>query len=324
MRSGSTAVGPCAAVDVGSNSVRLLVVDADGRRLTRTLATTRLATGVDATGHLDDAALARTLDALAEARATWEGLGADGRVAIAATSAVRDASDRDRFLDGAERVTGVRPVVLSGDEEAALAFAGATAGVAAARPAAVVDVGGGSTELVLGDADGRLAGGVSMQLGCVRITERHLAHDPPTGVEREAAARDVAAVVDAAARDLAARGVDVGRTAALVAVAGTATTLAALHLGLDRYEEDRIHGAELPVDALEDLRDRLLSLPTSARARLGPMQPGRADVVHGGAIVLAAVARRVGVARVLVSEQDGLDALAERVRREHPAPADAR
>jgi exopolyphosphatase / guanosine-5'-triphosphate,3'-diphosphate pyrophosphatase len=315
-----SAVGPCAAVDVGSNSVRLLVVDAHGHRLTRTLATTRLATGVDRTGRFDDDALARTLDALAEARRTWEALGADRRVAIAATSAVRDAVDRGRFLDGAAQVTGVPPAVLSGDDEAALAFEGATNGLAAPRPVAVVDVGGGSTELVVGDAAGTVLGAVSMQLGCVRITERHLAHDPPTRRECDAAATDVDAVVDAATRRLAERGIDVRATTTLVAVAGTATTLAALHLGLDRYEEERIHGTDLPVDALEDLRDRLLAMPSSGRAHLGPMQPGRADVIHGGAVVLAAVARRVGVTHVRVSERDGLDALAERVRAAHRAP----
>lgn len=313
--SGATAP-VAAAVDVGSNSVRLLVVDTAGARLDRRIETTRLAAGVDAAGRLDDAAIARTVATIARFRDRWQELGAT-RVRITATSAARDAVDRDRLLDAVEAAVGVRPEVISGQEEAALAFAGATGGVIAERPTAVVDVGGGSTELVIGDAAGRPAGAVSMRLGCVRLTERALHHDPATTAERARAEADVAAELERAERELAAIGVPLAAEA-LIAVAGTATTIAALDLGLDHYDEGRIHGAVVAVARLEALRDELLSLDVAARAALGPMQPGRADVIHGGAIVLAACARRLGVAEVIVSERDGLDAVAEALRRAGP------
>lgn len=299
-----------AAVDVGSNSVRLLVLDGDGRRLLRRIETTRLAAGVDANGRLDDAAIARTAAAISDFRTDWVRLGTT-RVRITATSAARDAADRDRLLDAVEASTGVRPEVIDGAEEAALAFEGAAAGVEVDPPLAVVDVGGGSTELVLGDADGRLVAATSMRLGCVRLTERALHHDPATSEERIIAASEVERVLDAAMDEL---GRDAPRPRTLVAVAGTATTLAALELGLDHYDEGRIHGTAMTLAALERERDRLLDLDVAARAALGPMQPGRADVIHGGAIVLAAVARRLGVERIVVSERDGLDAVAERLR----------
>ncbi|MEY3020302.1 MAG: hypothetical protein RLZZ272_1286 [Actinomycetota bacterium] len=301
---------PVAAVDVGSNSVRLLVLDGDGRRVLRRIETTRLAAGVDARGRLDDAAIVRTAAAIEGFRDDWVRLGAT-RVRITATSAARDAVDRDRLLDVVEAATGVRPEVIDGAEEAALAFEGATAGVAVEAPTAVVDVGGGSTELVLGDADGRLVAATSMRLGCVRLTERTLHHDPVTPEERARAASEVEQVLDAAMEEL---GGAAPRPRALVAVAGTATTLAALELGLDRYDEGRIHGTRMTLASLQRARDALLDLDAAARAALGPMQPGRADVIHGGAVVLAAVARRLGVGHIVVSERDGLDAVAERLR----------
>jgi exopolyphosphatase / guanosine-5'-triphosphate,3'-diphosphate pyrophosphatase len=170
---------PHAAVDVGSNSVRLLVLAADGRRITREMTVTRLAAGVDRTGHLDDQALARTLDTIAGYRDLWRAHGVTDRVRIAATSAVRDAEDRDRFFAGVRDVAGIDAEVLSGSQEAALAFAGAIGAVEVDRPAAVIDIGGGSTELIVGDGRGSVAGDVSLQLGCVRLTERHLRDDPP-------------------------------------------------------------------------------------------------------------------------------------------------
>jgi len=188
--------GAVAAVDVGSNSVRLLVVDGDGHRLTRRIVTTRLAAGVDRTGRLDDAAIARTLAVLDDYRRDWVERGV-GRVRITATSAVRDAADRDRFVAAVDATTGVTREVSDGDEEAALAFAGATAGVAIEHPVAVVDVGGGSTEVVVGDATGRLGASVSMQLGCVRVTERDLVHDPVVADDLAAAAASVVGLASA-------------------------------------------------------------------------------------------------------------------------------
>jgi exopolyphosphatase/guanosine-5'-triphosphate,3'-diphosphate pyrophosphatase len=301
-----------AAVDIGSNSVRLLVLDGDGERLVRRIETTRLAAGIDRSGRFDDAAVERTVAAVVSFHAEWTRLGA-GRVRITATSAARDATDRARLLDRIEAATAVRPEVIPGDEEAELAFEGATAGVDVVHPVAVVDVGGGSTELVLGDAEGRIAAATSMRIGCVRLTERSLHHDPVIPDERAAAEAEVERVLDDALAVLR-PGERAPRPTTLVAVAGTATTLAALALGLDRYDEGRIHGATLTPTTLDGLRDELLAMDAAARDALGPMQPGRADVIHGGAIVLAATARRLGVARVVVSERDGLDAVAARLR----------
>lgn len=300
---------PRAAVDVGSNSVRLLVVDGSGARLTRVMEITRLAAGVDATGHLDDAALTRTLDTIGRFRAVWTSYGVRGQVRIAATSAVRDASDRERFFAGVREVAGVEAEVLTGGQEAALAFAGAAAAVEVARPTAVVDIGGGSTELVVGDRHGDVAGSVSLQLGCVRVTERHLADDPPSAGQLAAAADMVADRLDHAQRSLAEQGVVLGEVAGLVGVAGTATTLGAIHLGLDRYDEDRIHGTRLPLASLQAITADLLARTAAQRAELGPVQPGREDVLHGGALVLLETLRRVGLDEVVISEADNLDGL---------------
>ena len=301
---------PRAAVDVGSNSVRLLVVGADGRRLERELTITRLAAGVDRTGHLDDAALERTLATIRRYRDVWRAHGVTERVRIAATSAVRDASDRDRFFEGVRRLTGHAAEVLSGETEAALAFRGATARAELGPgPVALVDVGGGSTELVVGEPDGRVAGSVSLQLGCVRLAERLLHTDPPSDGEVAAGRALVARELDVAAAALAEQGAALDQATTLIAVAGTATTLAALHAGLDEYEEERVHGTRLPTPALGELTERLLALRATERAKLGPMQPGREDVIHAGALVLSGVVEHASVGEVVVSEADGLDGL---------------
>ncbi|MFA9447024.1 exopolyphosphatase [Egicoccus sp. AB-alg6-2] len=299
-----------AAVDVGTNSVRLLIVDADGRRIARELTITRLGAGVDRNGHLDDEALQRTLDTIARYRELWTAAGVTDRVRIAATSAVRDAGDRDRFFGGVREVAGVDAEVLSGEQEAALTFAGAAGAVDVVAPVAVVDVGGGSTELVVGDDGGDVAGSVSMQLGCVRLTERHLATDPPAAAEVVAARAFVDERLDEADAGLSLQGADLAGARSLVAVAGTATTLAALHLNLPAYEERRIHGARVPLSALLELTERLLAMSASERAALGPVQPGREDVLHGGALVLSRVAQRYDFDDVVVSESDILDGLA--------------
>lgn len=301
---------PRAAVDVGSNSVRLLIVGPDGARVRREMVITRLAAGVDATGHLDDAALDRTLETIARFRDLWAGHGVDGSVRIAATSAVRDASDRQRFFDGVLAATGVQAEVISGEEEAALAFAGATAAVEVPRPTAVIDIGGGSTELIVGDRSGEVTGSVSLQLGCVRVTERHLSSDPASAAELLAARELIEAQLDRAVEVLGRSGLALSDAASLVGVAGTATTLGALHLGLDRYDEDRIHGARIPAAALATLADRLTAMTAAERAELGPVQPGREDVIHGGAMVLHAALARTGLDEVVISEADSLDGLA--------------
>lgn len=300
---------PRAAVDVGSNSVRLLVVDAAGRRLTRELTITRLGRGIDATGRFDAAALEHTVQTILRYRAIWTAHGVDHAVRVAATAAVRDAADADRFLSAVEAATGLRVEILSGEQEAALAFSGATGAVEVARPTAVIDVGGGSTELIVGDGSGAVAASVSLQLGCVRVTERHLTGDPPSQAELAAARRMVDEQLDQADRGLAEHGAALADVASLVGVAGTATTLAALHLGLETYAESAIHGTRIPADVLRSLAVELASIPAAQRAALGPMQPGREDVIHGGGVVLAAVLDRYGHDELVVSEADGLDGL---------------
>lgn len=297
-----------AAVDVGSNSTRLLVVDEHGQRLTRELAITRLAAGVDATGRFDDAALARTLDAIAAYRDRWQAHGAT-RVRIVATSAVRDAADRDRFFTGVRELTGIDAEVVTGQEEAALAFAGAAGVAGTSGTVMVADVGGGSTELVIGRPAGEVQGVVSLQLGCVRLTERHLHHDPPTAAEVTAARTMVAEQLEQAAASLASQGTAIDAADRVVGVAGTATTLAALHLRLDTYQEDLVHGARVPADALETLASRLLGCTAAERAALGPVQSGREDVLHGGALVLAELLARTGGDQLVISEADNLDGL---------------
>ncbi len=293
-----------AAIDVGTNSVRLLVADSGAplRILERHMTVTRLGAGVDAVGRLDDAALARTLDCIDGFARRARGLGAE-RLRVAATSAVRDAADRDRFFTGVRDRTGVEAEVLTGAVEAATAFAGATGAVQGEPPYLVLDIGGGSTELILGGDAPDAA--TSRQLGCVRLTERCLPSDPPTGGE-VAQARAVAdAELEAAAGVVAA-----GDARTLVGVAGTLTTLGALALGLPAYEPDRIHGTRMSYERVVALTDELAAMTARQRAALGPMAPGREDVIVGGAIILERAMARFGFPAVLVSEADILDGLA--------------
>jgi exopolyphosphatase / guanosine-5'-triphosphate,3'-diphosphate pyrophosphatase len=305
-----------AAVDVGSNSVRLLVLDDAGQRVLRRIVTTRLAEGVDRTGRLADAAIARTVAAISDLRDVWVAAGVPTdaeHVRIGATSAVRDAHDRDRFLGAVLDAVGVRVDVISGEEEARLGFSGASGAVPSEDPCLVIDVGGGSTEMVVG-RDGGVLASVSTQLGCVRLTERDLHSDPATPVEREAArATATSVLIDGLADltcDLAPHGLGIGDVRTVVAVAGTATTLAALALGLDEYLESRIHGTVVDAATLDALAERLAAMTVAERAALGPVQTGRAEVLHGGAIVLATALRLIGRPELIVSEADSLDALA--------------
>jgi exopolyphosphatase/guanosine-5'-triphosphate,3'-diphosphate pyrophosphatase len=300
-----------AAVDVGTNSVRLLVADGDAETMTaveRQMTITRLGAGVDATGHLDDAALARTLDCIEGYARRWEELGAT-KVRISSTSAVRDASDRDRFFDGVRQRAGVDAEVLTGDQEAQTAFLGATAAVVAEAPYLVLDIGGGSTEFILG-TDGPQAM-TSRQLGCVRLTERCLTTDPPTADELAEAAR----VVDAELEEVE-RLIDVRTAETLVAVAGTSTTVAALFLNLPEYRAEAIHGTRVPAMDVAAIAERLAAMTSAERGRLGPMAPGREDVIVGGAMILARVVERFGFDDALVSESDILDGLALRLLRD--------
>jgi exopolyphosphatase / guanosine-5'-triphosphate,3'-diphosphate pyrophosphatase len=263
---------------------------------------TRLGKGVDASGHLDDASLQRTLDVVGDYARRWTELGA-GQVRIAATSAVRDAADRERFFTGVRDRAGVDAEVLTGEQEAATAFLGATASVEAEGPYVVLDIGGGSTELIRGHRAPEAW--TSRQLGCVRLTERSLRGDPPSSGQLTAAR----AVVDDEL-DRVEEIVDPAAARTLIAVAGTATTLAALHLDLDDYVADAIHGTRMPRSAVTALTQRLAVMTASQRAALGPMAPGREDVIVGGAVILERVMERFGFDEVLVSEADILDGLA--------------
>lgn len=302
--------GHRAAVDVGTNSCRLLVVDERGHALVRETEITRLGQGVDARGRLDDRALSRTLEVIDRYHERWQELDvATDAVTIAATSAVRDARDRERFLRAVEERTGVRVVALSGDEEARTTFRGVAARLDVPPPVVVLDVGGGSTELIVGDGDGRVAATVSMQLGSVRVTERLLTDDPPTPEQVRAARQEVDARLSDARDRLLERGADPSAGGALVGVAGTVTSLAALHLELDRYDPDRVHGSRLSREGADALTERLLALPARERTALGPLAPGREDVIAGGALIVQGVLHRFGYPELVASEADILDGL---------------
>ena len=295
-----------AAVDVGTNSVRLLVgePDHDGglRILDRQMTITRLGAGVDARGRLDDTALERTLACISDYAERWAQLDAS-RVRITATSAVRDAADRDRFFDGVRRRAGVDAEVLSGEQEARTAFLGATVGVDDPRPYLVLDIGGGSTELILGSTGPEAM--TSRQLGCVRLTERCLHDDPPTSEQLTAAVEVIDAEITAADEVMTP-----GSAATLIGVAGTVTTVGALWLDLPAYLPDRIHGTRVPAAGVHEITQRLAAMTSRQRAALGPMAPGREDVIVAGALILDRVVERYGFDSVVVSESDILDGLA--------------
>lgn len=297
------------AVDVGTNTMRLLLVDADGATVTRDLRMVRLGEGVDATGHLADAAIDRALDAFTTFRDRWRSLGLlDRDVVLGATSAVRDAADRDRFLDRVrEAAPGIEVRVLSGEEEASGAFRGVAGSLPdAARPLVVLDVGGGSTELVLGDVDDAVVDSVSLQLGSVRLTERHMPSDPPTEAEVLSALTEVHGQL---ARGIAALGVDGEQIGTLVGVAGTVTTLAALHHGLGTWDDGATHGRTLTAaDVLLVSNDLVVDDRASIAAR-PEVQPGREDVIAAGALIVRGAMDELRVEELTVSEADGLDGL---------------
>ncbi|MBI4730231.1 MAG: Ppx/GppA family phosphatase [Acidobacteria bacterium] len=293
-------------IDVGTNSVRVLVADLSpgGRVVTvvRDLVITRLGEGVDRGGSLGAEPIRRTVAAIA---AYWErcrALGAD-RARIAATSAVRDAANRQEFLSAVHAATGLACDVLSGDEEARLGFLGATSELGEGAPFLVVDIGGGSTELVRGSRDAERW--ISVDVGSVRLTERHVRTDPPAGDELAAIARDADAALEAAEQVVDPRG---ART--LVGLAGTITTVAAVALGLDGYVRERIHHARLARREVSEILGRLAAMTVAERRALPAMPPGREDVIVAGVVVLDLLMERFGFDSCLVSEADILDGLA--------------
>jgi exopolyphosphatase / guanosine-5'-triphosphate,3'-diphosphate pyrophosphatase len=299
-----------AAVDCGTNSIRLLVADVDASHLTeidRRLEIVRLGQGVDKTGRLDPAALARTFTSCRAYAKEIEQLGVE-RVRFVATSASRDAENRSEFVAGIGEILGVTPEVISGEEEARLSFAGATRSLRTTAagpppPYLVVDIGGGSTEFVLGEDAVHAA--CSVDIGCVRLTERHLRTNPPTTAQVAAARADIAQAIDQAAS-----AVPLAHVRTLVGLAGSVTTVAAIALGLDTYDPTRIHHTVISSADVRRVSDELLRMTHQERAALPVMHPGRVDVIGAGALILAEIVDRVGVDEVVVSEHDILDGIA--------------
>ncbi len=294
-----------AAIDCGTNSLRLLVADllpgakADVHREMRVV---RLGQGVDQTGALHPDALERTRVALVDYAAACLSLGVE-RTRMVATSATRDASNRSAFVSLVEGSLGVTPEVITGEQEAALSFLGATAELTDGGPFLVMDIGGGSTELVLGTSE--VTASRSVDVGCVRLTERHLADDPPTSSQVAAARADVDRALTSVLGDVP---VDQART--VIGVAGSVTTVAAVALGLSSYDPAAIHLARLSAAQVDEVTESLLAMTRAERAALPVMHPGRVDVIGGGALVLQSVVRRLGLVEVLVSEADILDGIA--------------
>ncbi len=295
-----------AAVDCGTNSVRLLVTDVEGSHkqdVHRETRIVRLGQGVDGTGELAPDAVKRTREALSAYARTCDRLHVEA-TRMVATSATRDARNRGDFVRMVVEVLGVEPEVVSGDEEAALSFDGATRDLDPAdAPFLVMDIGGGSTELVLGSTSVEAAR--SVDVGCVRLTERHLTSDPPTAAQVAAAVADLDAAV-ALVRAV----VPVERARTAVGLAGSVTTVAAIALGLQEYDAKRIHGTRLPAARVQEVTTLLLRSAHAERAAMPVMHPGRVDVIGAGALVLATLMDRLALAEVLVSEADILDGIA--------------
>ena len=304
-----------AAIDCGTNSIRLLVADlnpADPQPqgvvdlqkvdLHREMRIVRLGQGVDRTGVLAPEALERTRVAVEDYAATCRELGVE-RTRFVATSATRDAANRELFTSMVIEALHVQPEVVTGDEEAALSFLGATVGLDGEGPFLVMDIGGGSTELVLGTD--KVEAARSVDVGCVRLTERHLHDDPPTAEQVAAARADVEAALAVAEQV-----VPVAEASTAIGLAGSVTTVAALALELPSYQAERIHLSRISATQVRDVTQRLLGMTHAQRAELPVMHPGRVDVIGGGALVLLTAVERFGLDEVLVSEADILDGIA--------------
>jgi len=301
-----------AGIDCGTNSTRLLVADESGRSVERLMRITRLGQGVDATGRLADEAIARTVAVLAEYRNVLDRHGVD-RVRLTATSAARDATNRDDFFAGAIAAVGVAPELLGGEEEARLSFLGATSELDPdAGPYLVADIGGGSTEFAVGaqQPDGVL----STDIGCVRLTEKYLHSDPPAPEELSQAFDVVHGHLDDVARVIP----SVVEAQRFVGLAGTVTTMAAVELGLATYDRDRIHHFVLTRAAAEDVFRTLATENRRQRVHNPGLEEARADVIVGGAVIVVAVMRHFDLQECLVSEADILDGLVLSLRDRTP------
>lgn len=299
-------VSRVAAIDCGTNSIRLLVADVENGTVTDRVRDTRivrLGAGVDRTGRLSDEGLRRTRDALRDYAAIIRAHDTT-TVRMIATSATRDAQNRDVFLDLVHTELDVLPDIVTGLEEAALSFAGAASVLDAGDGALLVaDIGGGSTELVRGD--GATLQAHSMDVGCVRLTERHLADDPPTPPQVEAVVRDVRAALEDARRDVALDG-----PLTFVGVAGTVTTVTGMALGLSRYDSASIHGASISAEQIRDVTARLVGMTRDERTAVPVLHPGRVDVIVAGALVLRTLVDEAGFDTMIASEHDILDGIA--------------
>jgi exopolyphosphatase / guanosine-5'-triphosphate,3'-diphosphate pyrophosphatase len=305
-----------AAIDCGTNSIRLLVADVDPGTgelvdLDRRMTIVRLGQGVDRTGRLAPEALERTFAACREYATIIKEHGAE-RLRFVATSASRDAENRDEFVRGVLDILGVEPEVISGDQEAEFSFTGATRELTGSdhldKPYLVVDIGGGSTEFVVGDDQVR--GARSVDVGCVRMTERHLVRDgavtdPPTGEQIAAMRADIERALD-----LAEESVPLREARTLVGLAGSVTTVSAIAQELPGYDPERIHHSRVPREKVREITEWLLHSTHAERAAVPSMHPGRVDVIAAGALVLLSIMERTGAKEVVVSEHDILDGIA--------------
>ncbi|GAA3578222.1 Ppx/GppA phosphatase family protein [Nonomuraea rosea] len=307
-----------AAVDCGTNSVRLLIADVHDdvlQDVDRRMEIVRLGQGVDRTGRLAPDALERTFKAMRAYRELIDRHGATA-TRVVATSATRDAANRQEFVDGVREIFGVEPEVVSGSDEAELSFTGATRGLVHLSPETevpqgplppylVVDIGGGSTEFVVGSQHAESA--LSVDIGCVRLTERHLrdADDPPSALALEAVVADIEEALDRVEAE-----VPVRRAHTLVGLAGSVTTIAGIALDLPCYDSARIHHSRISAGQVHDVTRRLLAMTHGERAEVPVMHPGRVDVIGAGALILDRIVRRFGFSQVVVSEHDILDGIA--------------
>ena len=295
-----------AAIDCGTNSIRLLIADITDdnfQEITREMEIVRLGQGVDATGKFDPEAIERTLEATRKYAEIIASKGVE-KIRFCATSATRDASNRDLFIDGVREILGIEPEVIPGTEEAELSFIGATKGlVQTESPYLVVDIGGGSTEFVLGTTEVTYA--KSVNIGCVRMSERHLNKAPQDPLAIRRAIRDIDDAIAEAAYI-----VPIKEAKTLIAVAGTATTVAAAALGLSEYDRHAIHLSRIPAAKVVEIAQMFSLMSREEIAALGYMHPGRVDVIAAGSLVLSRVMLATGATEFVASESDILDGMA--------------
>jgi len=295
-----------AAIDCGTNSIRLLIADITGdkfQEITREMEIVRLGQGVDATGKFDPEAIERTLAATKKYAEIIASKGVE-KIRFCATSATRDASNRDLFIDGVREILGIEPEVIPGTEEAELSFIGATKGLTHTEsPYLVVDIGGGSTEFVLGDTEVKYA--KSVNIGCVRMSERHLNKAPQDPLAVQKAIQDIDDAIAEAAYI-----VPIKEAKTLIAVAGTATTVAAAALGLSEYDRYSIHLSRIPAAKVFEVAQMFSLMSREEIAALGYMHPGRVDVIAAGSLVLSRVMLATGATEFVASESDILDGMA--------------